>query len=59
MHPEQDRRTEEELKDTLRRINNEIRLRDVKLNDIEWQLRLIAEIMRRKKLHPDRQILCL
>ena len=53
MHPEQNRRPEEELKDILRQIKNEIRLRDVKLNDIEGQLRLIAEIIRRKKLHPD------
>jgi hypothetical protein len=53
MHPEQDRYTEEELKDMLKRIKDEIRLRDVKLNDIEWQLRLIAEIMRRRRLHPD------
>ena len=49
MHPEQDRRPEEELKDRLRGLKNEIQLRDVKLTNIEWQLRLIAEIMRRKK----------
>ena len=53
MNPEQDRHSEEELKDILRQIKDEIRLRDVKLTNIEWQLRLIAEIIRRKKLRPD------
>ena len=56
MHPEQDRRPEEELKDRLRRLKDEIQLRDVKLANIEWQLRLIAEMMKRKKLYPDRSI---
>ena len=40
MNPEQDRHSEEELKDILRQIKDEIRLRDVKLTNIEWQLRL-------------------
>ena len=53
MHPEQNRRQEEELKDILRRLKEEIRLRDVALTNIESQLRLIAEIMRRKKIHPE------
>ena len=38
MNPEQDRHSEEELKDILRQIKDEIRLRDVKLTNIEWQL---------------------
>ena len=53
MNPEQNRSQEQELKDIVKRLKDEIRLRDVKLNDIEWELHLIAEIMRRKKLHPD------
>ena len=53
MHPEQHRRQEEELKDRLKRLTDEIRLRDVKRNDIEWELHRIAEMMRRKKVHPD------
>jgi hypothetical protein len=53
MNPEQERRPEDELKDRLRRLKDEIRLRDVELTNIEWQLRLIAEIMRRRKLDPD------
>ena len=53
MNPEQDRHSEEELKDILRQIKDEIRLRDVKLTNIAWQLRLIAEIIRRKKLSPE------
>ena len=35
MHPEQGRSPEEELNDILRQIKDEIRLRDVKLNEIE------------------------
>ena len=53
MNPEQDRRPEEELKDILRQLKDEIRLRDVKLTNIEWELRLIAEIIRRKELYPE------
>ena len=53
MHPEQNRHQEEELKDTLRRLKDEIRLRDVELTNIESQLRLIADIMRRRTLHQD------
>jgi hypothetical protein len=53
MNPEQNRRPEDELKDRLRRLKDEIRLRDVELTNIEWQLRLIAEIMRGRKLYPD------
>jgi hypothetical protein len=54
MNPEQDRRPEEELKDILRQLKDEIRLRDVKLTNIEWQLRLIAEIIRRRKCNRSR-----
>ena len=49
MNPEQDRHSEEELKDIMRQIKDEIRLRDVKLTNIEWQLRLIAEIPKQIK----------
>ena len=48
MNPEQDRPQEEELKDILRRLKDEIRLRDVELTNIESQLRLIAVITRRR-----------
>jgi hypothetical protein len=41
MKPEQDKTTEQEQKDKLRRLQNEIRLREEQITDIEWQLRIL------------------
>jgi hypothetical protein len=44
--------TEQPDKDKLRELQEEIRRRDVEIANIEFQLRKVLEVMRRRKLSP-------
>ena len=49
---EEQQTTEQPDKDKLRELQEEIRRRDVEIANIEFQLREVLEVMRRRNLSP-------
>jgi hypothetical protein len=52
METAQQETTEQQQKETLRELKNEISRRDKEIANIECELRVVLEVLRRQKLSP-------